>query len=253
MEPNIEPGTRNRGNGVNQGQYPETFDQTIHRQEKPGRAHAGCVHRRGRRPAGRTRTRPPEPDVRRPQEDRTGTQHEASARTRRRRCQPTDRTPGATRMETDRKVPGPGENKEGWMMFAHSGPLELRALRPEDIHLGDIVHALGRINRFLGQTRRPISVLQAQPDRHRAVPAGAGRDAPRGAAARRRRSVRRRLDQPALRDSRRAHPGAEGARPGDRVRRRRAQRQERRAVEAGAGGRPEPPAATAGRCRGTSR
>ena len=62
-------------------------------------------------------------------------------------------------METDRKVPGPGENKQGWMMFAHSGPLELRALRPEDIHLGDIVHALGRINRFLGQTRRPISVL----------------------------------------------------------------------------------------------
>ena len=62
-------------------------------------------------------------------------------------------------METDRKVPGPGEDKQGWMMFAHSGPLDLRALRPGDIHLGDIIHALGRINRFLGQTRQPISVL----------------------------------------------------------------------------------------------
>ena len=62
-------------------------------------------------------------------------------------------------MTTDRKVPGPGDDKQGWMMFAHSGPLDLCNLRPEDIHLGDIVHALGGINRFIGQTREPITVL----------------------------------------------------------------------------------------------
>lgn len=62
-------------------------------------------------------------------------------------------------MTTRREPPRPGEDKRGWMMFAHSGPLNLRALRPDDIHLGDITHALGQTNRFLGQTREPISVL----------------------------------------------------------------------------------------------
>ena len=62
-------------------------------------------------------------------------------------------------MDTDRKVPGPNDNKQGWMLFAHSGPLDLRAIRPEDIHVGDIVHVLGGINRSIGQTREPITVL----------------------------------------------------------------------------------------------
>ncbi len=58
-----------------------------------------------------------------------------------------------------RKVSGFKYSKVGWTMFAHSGPLDLRALKPEHIHFGDIVHALGQINRFVGQTRRPISVV----------------------------------------------------------------------------------------------
>ena len=62
-------------------------------------------------------------------------------------------------MDTDRKVPGPNDNKQGWMMFGYSGPLDLRAIRPEDIHVGDIVHVLGGINRSIGQTREPITVL----------------------------------------------------------------------------------------------
>lgn len=62
-------------------------------------------------------------------------------------------------MKNRHDPPGPDGNRQGWMMFAHSGPLNLRALEPEDIHLGDIVHALARINRFIGQTREPISVL----------------------------------------------------------------------------------------------
>ena len=62
-------------------------------------------------------------------------------------------------MKSNHTPPGPDEDRQGWMMFAHSGPLNLRALEPDDIHLGDIVHALGRINRFIGQTREAISVL----------------------------------------------------------------------------------------------
>ena len=56
-------------------------------------------------------------------------------------------------------IPEPGCDRTGWMMFAHSGPLQLCTLIPEQIHLGDIVHALSRMNRFNGQTRAPISVL----------------------------------------------------------------------------------------------
>ena len=62
-------------------------------------------------------------------------------------------------MKTQPKVPGPDDDRQGWMMFAHSGALDLRALTPDQIHLGDIVHALGNLNRFNGQTRVPISVL----------------------------------------------------------------------------------------------
>ncbi len=57
------------------------------------------------------------------------------------------------------RTPLPGEDREGWMLFRYSGPLQLLELTPEQIDVRDIVHGLGQINRFNGQSRRPISVL----------------------------------------------------------------------------------------------
>ena len=47
----------------------------------------------------------------------------------------------------------------GWMIFQHAGPIELTKLRVEDVDIRDIAHGLNGINRFVGQTRYPISVL----------------------------------------------------------------------------------------------
>ena len=48
---------------------------------------------------------------------------------------------------------------KGWMIFQHAGPIELSKLRVEDIDIHDIAHGLNWINRFIGQTRYPLSVL----------------------------------------------------------------------------------------------
>ena len=48
---------------------------------------------------------------------------------------------------------------KGWMIFQHAGPIELTKLRVEDVDIHDIAHGLNAINRFIGQTRYPISVL----------------------------------------------------------------------------------------------
>ena len=47
----------------------------------------------------------------------------------------------------------------GWMIFQHAGPIELTKLRVQDVDIRDIAHGLNGINRFIGQTRYPISVL----------------------------------------------------------------------------------------------
>ena len=56
-------------------------------------------------------------------------------------------------------TPKNGKNRDGWMMFAASGPLQLNELTAVDIHIEDITHGLSQINRFNGQTRSPIPVL----------------------------------------------------------------------------------------------
>ena len=48
---------------------------------------------------------------------------------------------------------------KGWMIFQHAGPIELTKLRVEDVNIHDIAHGLNWINRFIGQTRYPLSVL----------------------------------------------------------------------------------------------
>ena len=45
------------------------------------------------------------------------------------------------------------------MIFQYAGPLHLEQLRVEDININDIMHGLSATNRFIGQTRIPISVL----------------------------------------------------------------------------------------------
>ena len=45
------------------------------------------------------------------------------------------------------------------MIFQYSGPLELERITAADVDIRDIAHGLGEINRFVGQTRTPISVL----------------------------------------------------------------------------------------------
>ena len=61
--------------------------------------------------------------------------------------------------ENQRRTPLPGDDREGWMMFQHAGPLHLLTLTAEQIDIRDIVHGLSRINRFNGQSARPIPVL----------------------------------------------------------------------------------------------
>ena len=48
---------------------------------------------------------------------------------------------------------------KGWLMFAHSGPLELKTLQVAEINPLDIAHGLANTNQFNGQTRKPIPVL----------------------------------------------------------------------------------------------
>ena len=55
--------------------------------------------------------------------------------------------------------PGPLGDREGWMMFHHSGALRITTLRAKDVDIRDIVHPLGQINRYNGQSNRPVSVL----------------------------------------------------------------------------------------------
>ena len=57
------------------------------------------------------------------------------------------------------RTPTTRENRTGWMLFHHSGVLNLQSLTAEQVDIRDIVHGLGRINRFNGQTTVPISVL----------------------------------------------------------------------------------------------
>ena len=61
--------------------------------------------------------------------------------------------------ENGRRTPRPGEDREGWMMFHHAGPLNLFELTAEQIDVRDIIHWLSRINRFNGQSAVPIPVL----------------------------------------------------------------------------------------------
>lgn len=57
------------------------------------------------------------------------------------------------------RPPGPLDNREGWMMFRHSGPLRITTLTAEQVDIRDIAGPLGLINRFNGQSRKPVSVL----------------------------------------------------------------------------------------------
>ena len=57
------------------------------------------------------------------------------------------------------RTPALGENDNGWMCFMHSGPLDAANLTPAQVNIHDIVHGLGALNRFNGQTRTPLSVL----------------------------------------------------------------------------------------------
>ena len=52
-----------------------------------------------------------------------------------------------------------GKERDGWMMFAASGPLQLSELTAANIHIKDIIQGLSQINRFNGQTVSPIPVL----------------------------------------------------------------------------------------------
>ena len=61
--------------------------------------------------------------------------------------------------ENRRPTPLPGDDREGWMMFRHGGPLQLLELTPEQVDVRDIIHGLGQINRFNGQSASPIPVL----------------------------------------------------------------------------------------------
>ena len=44
-------------------------------------------------------------------------------------------------------------------MFRHGGPLQLLELTPDQVDVRDIIHGLGQINRFNGQSASPITVL----------------------------------------------------------------------------------------------
>ena len=55
--------------------------------------------------------------------------------------------------------PLPGQDRTGWMTFRHAGPLQLLTLSAEQVDIRDIVHGLGQINRFNGQTAEAIPVL----------------------------------------------------------------------------------------------
>ena len=59
----------------------------------------------------------------------------------------------------ERRTPLPGDDRQGWMMFRYGGPLQLLELTPERVDVRDIIHGLGQINRFNGQSARPIPVL----------------------------------------------------------------------------------------------
>ena len=65
-------------------------------------------------------------------------------------------------MSSDKRpygIPGPGEPRPGWMTFVASGPVNVERLRPIDVDIRDICRGLGAINRYLGQTVRPMPVL----------------------------------------------------------------------------------------------
>lgn len=57
------------------------------------------------------------------------------------------------------RTPLPGDDRSGWMMFRHGGPLNLLELTAEQVDVRDIVHGLSQINRFNGQSAQPIPVL----------------------------------------------------------------------------------------------
>lgn len=61
--------------------------------------------------------------------------------------------------ENRQRTPLPGDDREGWMVFRYGGPLQLLELAPEQVDVRDIVHGLGQINRFNGQSAHPIPVL----------------------------------------------------------------------------------------------
>lgn len=56
------------------------------------------------------------------------------------------------------KQPEPGEDYTGWMYFFHSGALHLPTLTPDRIDVRDIANGLSHVNRWNGQSRKPISV-----------------------------------------------------------------------------------------------
>ncbi len=57
------------------------------------------------------------------------------------------------------RTPEVHEPFDGWMSFSHSGPLCLYRLTAEQIDIRDVTRGLGHINRWLGQTETPVSVL----------------------------------------------------------------------------------------------
>ena len=61
--------------------------------------------------------------------------------------------------DNERRTPLPGEDREGWMIFQHAGPLHLLTLTPQQVDIRDIIKGLSQINRFNGQSARPIPVL----------------------------------------------------------------------------------------------
>ena len=55
--------------------------------------------------------------------------------------------------------PGPLDDRDGWMMFHHSGALHITTLTAKEVDIRDIVHPLAQINRYNGQSNQPVSVL----------------------------------------------------------------------------------------------
>ena len=67
--------------------------------------------------------------------------------------------PGDPHWSVSGRTPTTQENRTGWMLFHHTGVLNLERLTAAQVDIRDIVHGLGHINRFNGQTNKPISVL----------------------------------------------------------------------------------------------